>query len=82
MTRREALEKIAQMLEIPAQQLAENLTPNEVATWDSLGQINILAFLDREFDIQLTQAEMANITTLGSVLNIVENKGKFGSAAR
>ena len=81
MIRRAALEKIAQMLEIPDKELHENLTPTDVATWDSLGQINILAFLDREFDIQLTEAEMARITTLGSVLDIVEGKGKFNSAA-
>lgn len=81
MTRRSALDKIAQMLEIPDQQLRESLKPSEVSMWDSMGQINILAFLDREFGIQLTEAEMARITTLGSILDIIEAKGKFDRSA-
>lgn len=77
MTRIAALERIGQMLEIPPEDLRESLTPGEVRTWDSFGHINIVAFLDNEFGVQLTVSEMASVVSLKSILDIVESRGAF-----
>lgn len=77
MTRTAALERIGQMLEIPPSDLREDLTPSEVSTWDSFGHINIVAFLDNEFGVQLTVSEMASVVSLKSILDIIESRGAF-----
>lgn len=79
MTRREALERIGEMLEIPPQELKEDLTPAHVAAWDSMGHINILAFLDDEFGICLSAEEMDNVNSLRSVLDIIHERGGFSA---
>jgi len=79
MTRRGALERICQVLEIPDSQISEDLTPSEVPSWDSFGYLNIIAFLDGEFDIQITEAEVVDLESLKSVLDIIETRSGFST---
>ncbi len=77
LTRNSALTTLGAMLEIPRDVLREELSSSDVPNWDSMGHINILAFLDKEYQIQLSNSEMATITTLRSVLDLIELKGGF-----
>ena len=77
MTREAALQELGQMLEVSPSQLAENLTPQDLETWDSLGHLNIIAFLDSAFGIDLSTEESQTITSLGSILDLIGEKSGF-----
>jgi len=75
MTYEELLEWIAEVFE----ELAENITPetrrDDVKGWDSLGILTLMAALDEEFDIQLSEAELFETQTVEDILEIFRKHG-------
>jgi acyl carrier protein len=70
-TAREALEWIAQLFEEPEGSIRPERSRAEIAAWDSLGQLVLLAGLDQRFGIRLNQDEMASLKSVGDILRIL-----------
>ncbi len=77
MTQREAIEWIARVFETSPDQLTPDTTREAVAAWDSLGVLTLMASLDSDFGIVLTDDDVQEIKTVGDVLHVIQRNGKL-----
>lgn len=62
------------ILDLPQLELTPNLSPADIAHWDSLANINIIMAIEREFAIKLTLEQMQKISNVGGMLDLIESK--------
>jgi acyl carrier protein len=63
-------EHIAQVLQVPREQLKPEVLISELGT-DSLDLVEMAIDLQEEFDVVITQEEFASIRTLGELQSLV-----------
>jgi acyl carrier protein len=51
-----------------------NLKIDEVSNWDSLNNLQLLVFLEKEFKIKFTENELMSFTSLKKIFNILKKK--------
>lgn len=77
MTTDEALKWVAGLFE----ESAENITPDtprdSIVAWDSLGVLTLMAALDEEFGILLTEQEMRTMQKVDDILEVLRKNGKL-----
>ena len=71
MTNTEALAWIADIFEEPPENVKAETARDELAGWDSLGVLSLMAALDEKFDIQLTETGIESLATVGDVLELL-----------
>jgi acyl carrier protein len=67
---------IAGQLEIKRETISENSNIFNDLGADSLDVIELVSLLEEQFDIQIPEEESNKITTVGDVVNYVEEKKK------
>lgn len=65
---------IAKLFDVDETYLSLNSSPDEIEKWDSLGHMNIVAAIEEEFEIELTDDEIDAMANIASIINIVEGK--------
>jgi len=75
MTEQEALKWIAELFEEPVENIRPETKQDEVEGWDSLGVLSLMAGLDEEFDILMTEEEMQNLRTVADILEVLKKNG-------
>ena len=68
--------EMADILEIESISDQENLRDNPA--WDSLAILSALAFIDKNYDIQLNNADIADLQNLGSLKDLLASKSAGG----
>lgn len=51
--------------------LNDNLGPGDLNAWDSLGQIQLIAKLEQEFDVQLKVNDMMSINNIADIITVL-----------
>ena len=51
-----------------------DLKINEVSNWDSLNNLQLLVFLEKEFKIKFNENELSSFTSLKKIFNILKKK--------
>lgn len=78
MTEAQALEWIAGIF----QESPESLTPatrrEDINTWDSMGVLMLMAGMDEEFNVVMSDDEMKAMQTVDDILAILRKHGKIG----
>lgn len=77
MTHEEALEWIAEVFEEPAENITPEMTRDDVKGWDSLGILNLMAALDEEFNIQMSENELFETQSVKDILELLRKYGHF-----
>jgi len=77
MTEQEAVEWIAKVFETSPDQLTPDTPREAVAAWDSLGVLTLMANLDSDFGIVLTDDDVQGIKTVGDILQVMKRNGKL-----
>lgn len=70
---------VGQIMQVPANQLNEESSPDTVEKWDSLKHMNLILALEEEFNIQFTDTEIVEMLSVGLILEALENKDTTGS---
>ena len=52
------------------------LSRDSVSKWDSLTQMDLVASIEREFDVVLDITDIVKMKTIGDIVNVLESKGK------
>ena len=65
---------IAKLFDVDETYLSLNSSPDEIEKWDSLGHMNIVAAIEEEFEIELSDDEIDAMANIASIINIVEGK--------
>lgn len=53
-----------------------NLTQKECDTWDSMAQLNIAAELESAFDVSLEPEDIAKLTSVQNIIDILKTKNQ------
>lgn len=73
----ETLNWLAGLFEMPAGSISADTLREEIAAWDSLGVLTLIAGLDEEFNIQLTESEIQQMRSVKDILNLIQSKGRI-----
>jgi acyl carrier protein len=74
MTSRTVRDIVAEVLEVPADELVPESAPGKVEGWDSLATLEILAQVEEELGVSMDLEELAEIGTLGEWEERVDQK--------
>ena len=77
MTQPEAIAWIAKVFETSHEQLSPDTDRDQIAAWDSLGVLTLMASLDSDFGIVLTDDDIQAVKTVGDILAIMRRHGKL-----
>jgi acyl carrier protein len=53
----------------------ENLTSNDIVSWDSLRQMDLINSLEEEFEIALDMEDIIKINSIKTIIEVLNNKG-------
>ncbi|MBZ9608173.1 acyl carrier protein [Clostridium estertheticum] len=53
----------------------DDLGPDEIESWDSLGHVELITSLEEVFDIALDVVDISRMYTIGDIKKIVEKYG-------
>jgi acyl carrier protein len=73
----EALNWIAEVFEEAPGRLKAETLRKDVATWDSLGTLTLIAGLDERFDVHLSEKEIEGMQSVADILEILRRGGKL-----
>ena len=54
--------------------LSDELTANDVDTWDSLSHVNLIIAIEIAFDIEFKQSEILNFANVGELKDSITRK--------
>ena len=63
---------IAEITKIEQTELLENMDTAKL--WDSMKQIEVILALEEEYGIQFEQNELAELTTTGKIVDVLQRK--------
>ena len=75
MTLNEALKWIADLFEEPVEKVLSQTKREDIAGWDSLGTLTLMAKLDEEFNIILSEEKIAELKVVEDILQILRENG-------
>ncbi|MGA1792015.1 MAG: acyl carrier protein [bacterium] len=73
----EALAWIADLFEEPKENIKPETLRQDIPTWDSLGILTLMAKLDEDYDIILSEEELQNLRTVDDILSVMRRNGKL-----
>ena len=69
------LEKvIREVFPIEEENIDENWTSDDIPDWDSVGHLNLIMEIEKEFDIKIEIEEMFEVEKLGDISIILKKK--------
>lgn len=69
------LEKIIrEVFPIEEETIDENWTSDDIPDWDSVGHLNLIMEIEKEFDIKIEIEEMFEVEKLGDITKILKKK--------
>ena len=69
------LEKvIREVFPIEEENIDENWTSDDIPDWDSVGHLNLIVEIEKEFDIKVEIEEMFEVEKLGDITRILKKK--------
>lgn len=77
MTKKEALEWIAQTFEEDPNRISETTSRDQIAAWDSLGILTLMANLDQDFGLVLPSGVVQTWSSVGDVLASLKENGRL-----
>jgi acyl carrier protein len=62
---------IAEVLRVPAADIADTLDMAETSTWDSLSHMQLIAAIEDEYSIELTADEIVSMRSVGAIKSVL-----------
>lgn len=78
MTQSEALEWVARLFEEPPGRLTPETGRADIEAWDSLGVLTLMAGLDSDFGVMVSDEELQEIERVGDILEVLRKYDKLG----
>jgi acyl carrier protein len=60
---------------VPAEGITEQTVPDDVPKWDSLGHMNMVSILEKEFATQFEVDEIMEMASVQNILDVLARKG-------
>lgn len=62
-------------LDVPAEALTEDTSPDNTPEWDSLAAMNMVSLIEDTFDVQLSTRDIMKMRTIGVARQVLTDKG-------
>jgi acyl carrier protein len=66
---------VAKLLDLSPEQLTDDLGPANLGTWTSLRHVQLMAELQRSYDVRFAPREMRSARTVGKLRELLRAKG-------
>jgi acyl carrier protein len=66
---------LSEILEIEPEQVHDNLTPDDVPTWDSFNGLMIVSRLESEYSVKFTMDEVTSVKCVADIKAYLRNHG-------
>lgn len=70
-TRERILSVVSKVLGIPADRINDDSSPENIESWDSLKQMNLVLALEQEFGIRFTDEKIVQMLSVGLIVQAV-----------
>ncbi|MFM1945475.1 MAG: hypothetical protein RI897_4457 [Verrucomicrobiota bacterium] len=77
MNEAEALRWIAELFEEAPENVRADTPRSDIATWDSLGVLTLMADLNERFDIIMTAEQIGGMASVADLLEVLRSNGKL-----
>jgi acyl carrier protein len=77
MNQEEALRWIAELFEEAPENIRADTPRSDIATWDSLGVLTLMAELNERFDIIMTAEQIGGMSSVADLLEVLKANGKL-----
>jgi len=67
---------IATTLKVPPDKISRDTSDKDLASWDSIAQVNLMMSLEQTFDVFLEVEEFAQLTSVPAILEYLRGRGK------
>ena len=71
----EAIAWIADLFEEPVENIQPETLKEDIPAWDSLGVLALMASLDEDFGILLTEEEMQALEKVNDIFDLIKRNG-------
>ena len=68
-------ETIATTLKVAPGKITETTRDEEIPSWDSLGQVNLIMALEQAFDIYIEVEDFGNLNSVPAILDFLGRQG-------
>ena len=68
-------EIIANIFELDPTEIKKEMTPEDIETWDSLSQLDLLSTIEKEFKIKLEFSEIFTVMKIDDIYKLLSKKG-------
>jgi acyl carrier protein len=62
------------VLQVPAQQLTPQSSPQQIENWDSVHHLNLVLALEQQFEVQLDPEDIDQMTSIEQIVSVLERK--------
>lgn len=69
----------ADCLNVPAEALNDDSSPETVRQWDSLAAMNLVTAIEERFSVTLTTREIMSMRTIGVAREVLQRKGALAT---
>jgi len=69
----EIIDQLAEILNMPANDVTDEKELNSFADWDSLAMLTVAALADSHYGFQIGSRELSEIRTVGELASLVRN---------
>ena len=74
----EILTWVAEVFEAPAENIRPETKRDEIAAWDSLGILTLMARMDEDFHFLPTDAEIDQMKSVGDIIDVLRKHAVIG----
>lgn len=68
------LNSISKYFGLPAESITHNTVAQDVAGWDSFRHMDLILYLENEYNIEFSAGELAGMDNVGSLIRIIKEK--------
>lgn len=66
---------LADVFGLRPSEITETLTKDDIDSWDSLKQMDLVMSLERTYNIQLDIRDIIQMVSVDSIINVIKKKG-------
>lgn len=66
---------IATTLKVPTSAITPDTRDEDLSSWDSLGQVNLIMALEQSFDLEVDVEEFASLNSVPAILDFLARQG-------
>jgi len=81
MSRSEILTWVAGVFEVAPDGIRPETKREEIEAWDSLGILTLIARMDEDFRVLLSEEEIQGLRSVGDIVEVLRRHGQVGDAA-